>query len=353
MMMKKVFVLIMCVTAGGTTLFAQSGGAGVRLLDVGNYSKLFLNGAGSLSRKYYRESSDEDYNRIAALGGEYLDAVDTPLEIALLSTCAGVVDVRPVEAVKMLGTAREADLKLGAAAYMEMQAAKFLGSDPAPCAAALKFITDRGRVTEADIKSFVKQGIAAAVDAEFNRVSFFIENIIGQKANSYNGVLTRNPQNQYILSYERPSVENDDKQITAPSLSALLTEMKSGANRADFNQNCIDQVNAEYANIPAVFLERIGKDPRAALADIITAFYLNPTNQTVYGAVRDVNVFYTVARHISKNPTEATLCRITQNAYINAIAVLSLELARRVEADSQGRTSVTLSVEVRNRLQPK
>jgi hypothetical protein len=169
MMMKKVFVLIMCVTAWGAALFAQSGGAEVGLLNVGNYSKLFLNGGGKPnSRKYFKNVSEEEYIKAAAFGGD-TTSVDTSLEIAVLSSCAGAIDVRPVEAVKMLGTAREADLKLGAAVYMEMQAAKFLGNDPAPCAAVLKFITDRGRVTEANIKDFVKQGIAAAVKTEFSK----------------------------------------------------------------------------------------------------------------------------------------------------------------------------------------
>jgi hypothetical protein len=169
---------------------------------------------------------------------------------------------------------------------------------------------------------------------------------------SYNAKLTVNPKTkEYTLSYERPSVENDDKQITAPSLNALLTEMRSGANKADFDQNCIDQVRAEAANMPAAVLARAGKDPRADLAAILSAFYLNPTNQTAYGAVRDVNVYYNVARNISRDPAGATLSRITQNAYLKAIYVLSPELANRVETDSQGRTSITLSVDVRNRLQ--
>jgi hypothetical protein len=67
------------------------------------------------------------------------------------------------------------DLQLGRAAYMDMQMAKFLGGDSAPHAAALQFITGRGRVTEADIKDFVRQGIAAVVDAEFNKTIFLMD----------------------------------------------------------------------------------------------------------------------------------------------------------------------------------
>jgi hypothetical protein len=302
-----------------------------------------LNGAGNLAPRYADKASDDDYSRISALGGEYLDDIDTPLETALISTCAGVIDVRPAEAVKMLGTGREADLKLGAAAYMEMQAARFLGGDPAPYAAALKFITDRGRVTEADIRGFMAQGIAAAVDAEFNETIFLMDR-------RYNAVLTRDSETgSYTLNYEDAIYVT--KQITAPSLNALLTEMKSGTNRADFNQNCIDQVAAENANIPVIFLGKLGKDPRPALTDIITAFYLNPTNQTVYGAMRDVNVFYDVAAGVSDNPANREMYETIGAAYINTLTALSPELKQRVINDSRSRTSVTLPAEARRRLQ--
>jgi hypothetical protein len=159
------------------------------------------------------------------------------------------------------------------------------------------------------MQDYLAQGIAEVVDAEFNKVRFLLKN---SPNGAYGVLLTRNTQNQYILSYEGYFAGiKQTKQITAPSLNALLTEMKSGANKADFDQNCIDQVTAENANIPAIFLGKLGKDPRASLTDIITTFYLNPTNQTVYGTVRDVNVYYTIARHISKSPTEATMYRIT------------------------------------------
>jgi hypothetical protein len=82
------------------------------------------------------------------LAPRYADKASTPLEIALLSTCAGVVDVRPVEAKNILpvNDLRTVDLKLGAVAYMDMQVAKFLGGDLSPHMAALKFITDRDSI---------------------------------------------------------------------------------------------------------------------------------------------------------------------------------------------------------------
>jgi hypothetical protein len=62
-----------------------------------------------------------------------------------------------------------ADLKLGAATYMEMQMAGFSGKDPAPYATALKFITDRGNVSEAEIKQFMRDGIRSALTAEMSK----------------------------------------------------------------------------------------------------------------------------------------------------------------------------------------
>jgi hypothetical protein len=249
------------------------------LLNVGSYSKLFLNGGGRVNPRYYRPVSERDYIEVAKLGGDNT-AVDTPLEIAILSSCAGAIDVRPVDAVKMLPAddPKLADLKLGAAVYMDMQAAKFLGSDPAPYATALKFITDRGRVTEANIKDFVKQGIAETVDAEFNKVRGFM---LDRK---YNVVLTRNAQNHYILSYERPSVENDDKKLSAVSLDALLSAMRSSG---DFSQSAIDIVREQAALIPAVVFDGWKRstpnmvNPYELLTKALTDFYTTP-NTTNY-----------------------------------------------------------------------
>jgi hypothetical protein len=350
-MKKRCFAMLLALVMTAA-LGAQEGAGLLSAGDLERYTKPFLNAGGRLAPKYTRVASDSDYDKFRDLGGA-LDSVDTPLEIALLSTCAGVVDVRPVEASNMLGNARQADLKLGAAVYQEMQVLRFLGNTDAAGRheGIIKFITDRGNVSRAEIVDYLKQGIVQVVNAEFNKVVFGLGDYSTDKY--YNATLIRSPQNgQYTLSYEGYfSGTQQTKQITAPSLNALLTEMRSGANKADFDQNCINQVNAQNANIPAVFLERIGKDPRAELAAILTAFYLNPTNQTAYGAVRDVNVYYDVAGGISDNPTNRAMYEMIRAAYINTLTALSPELEQRVLNDSRGRTSITLSVDVRNRLQ--
>jgi hypothetical protein len=149
-------------------LGAQEGGG---LLNVGDYSKLFLNAGGRVNPKYYRPVSEGDYIEVAKLGGDNT-AVDTPLEIAILSSCAGAIDVRPAEAVTMLGNAKQADLKLGAAVYQEMQVLRFLGDTAAVGRheGILQFITGRGNISRAEIEAYYRQNIgtfiAAVVDAE-------------------------------------------------------------------------------------------------------------------------------------------------------------------------------------------
>ncbi|GBR76280.1 hypothetical protein NO2_0852 [Candidatus Termititenax persephonae] len=321
----------------------------VGMLNVPAYSKQFINKQTDiLDSTYAFEATDEDFERVASLGGDEYD-IDTAEEIALLSATAGVINVRPVEAAEMLPANDPVlmDLQLGAMLYMKKAAVSFLGGgDPAKYAVELKFITGRGNVSEADIKKFMAQGIAAAVDAEFNKVIFKVNT----DTDGANVELIRKP-NEYILvcdGYWGNPKEKEVKRFSASSMDALITVMR---NSGSFSTTAFNIVRAQAANIPAVFLEKTGKDPRADMTAIITTFYLSPTNQTVYGAMRDVNVFYDVMRHISRDSTEATMYRMTQNAYRNAIAVLCLELSERVADDSRGRTSITLASDVVGRLQ--
>jgi len=144
------------------------------MLNLRNYSQLFLNANGSVSRQYERAVTNEDYDRIAVLGGD-ARVIDTPLEIALLSNAVGVIDIRPVEASRMIGNTRQADLKLGAALYQEIQVFRFLSdtNSVGRYEGMLRFITDRGNVTRADVENFYRNGIrrliSDIVDEEFNK----------------------------------------------------------------------------------------------------------------------------------------------------------------------------------------
>jgi hypothetical protein len=262
--------------------------------NLGNYSKLFLNGGGLLSQKYIKEANENDYNTIAALGGEYLDDIDTPLEIALLSTCAGVVDVRPVEASNMLGNAKQADLKLGAAVYQEMQILRFLGNTAAVGRheGILKFITDRGNASRAEIESYYRQGIGAliaeAVNTEFNNISFMVET----DTDSANVKLIRNP-NEYVLICDgfwgNPKKE-EIKQFSASSLNALLTVMRNSGN---FSATAFNTVRDNAPLIPAVVFDDWKRttpnmvNPYELLTKALTDFYVTP-NEANYKIVRGI-----------------------------------------------------------------
>jgi hypothetical protein len=169
---KKQGTAVLLALCAAASLAAQTDTSAVSLLNVGNYSKFFLNSGGRLDSKYSRVASSEDRGRFRNLGGDPA-LTDTPLEIALLSTCAGVVDVRPVEASAMLGNPRQADLKLGAAVYQEMQMLRFLGNTDAVGRheGILKFITDRGNVSGAEIQQYLIDGISAEVDKQFKNIS--------------------------------------------------------------------------------------------------------------------------------------------------------------------------------------
>jgi hypothetical protein len=326
---KKQCAAVLIALCAAASLAAQTDTSAVSLLNVENYSKLFRNAGGLLAKKYRGIASDNDYNKVAALS-EDTEIVDTPLEIALLSTCSGLVDVRPVEAVNMLpaNDPKLVDKKLGAAAYMDMQAARFLGSDPAPHAAALKFITDRGRVAEADIRNFVAQGIAAEVNAEFNKISFML-NINSEM--SYNCILTRSVNNQYVLSYESyfGTDIKSKKELSGNSLELLRTAL---LNNKDFTQSAINTVRTQAALIPAAALAQTGTTDTLmdTVKKALTDFYLNPT-RTNYNTVKDIHaLFMRRTYEYHQDP----LFGIIESSYASALRELSAPLFDKVSSEA-------------------
>jgi hypothetical protein len=85
-------------------------------------------------------------------------------------SCATLLDST---AGKTVGTIGYGPLNVGAKAYSDMQIARFLGNtaDVNKNEAIIKFITDRGNATRAEIETFYRNGIRAliseTVDAEF------------------------------------------------------------------------------------------------------------------------------------------------------------------------------------------
>jgi hypothetical protein len=304
------------------------------MLNVRNYSSYFLDKkSGEFDINYELASSDYDYyDKVAALGNNDT-LVDTPLEIALLSYSAGVVDIRPVQAAHELpaNNPKLAGLKLGAAVYQEIQILRFLGNTAAVGLheGELKFITDKGNVTRAEVEAYYRNGIrsliADAVNVEFNKISFRIDR--------HNATLTRNSQNgQYILNYGGVNTNNETRTITANSLEALSSEIRNGRNKNDFTSADLDTVRSQAALIPAVVLNKQALDE---ITEILTKFYTSP-GQSTYNYVRDIYILYEETWIASKNQLFSNIAI----AYNNALYDLNQALAAKVVADSR-RASVT------------
>lgn len=163
---------------------------------------------------------------------------------------------------------------------------------------AIKYICDNLGVTRAQIvaaynaENGIQALIAETVDREFNTISFSMSG--GGK--TFNTILVRNPDMSYTLKYERPSVANDDKEITAGSLELLLAAM---GKSPELNfPACIADVKQKQTLIPAVAyanyaaeVDKVrarmgvtGKSPDALqlIKDMFTAFYLDPSDKTIW-----------------------------------------------------------------------
>jgi hypothetical protein len=316
------------------------------MLNLRMYSACFLNNNGRLAPKYNRAASDENFEKFAVLTGQET-AIDTALEIALLSYSAGVVDIRPSEAAAMLpaDNPKLAGQKLGAALYQEIQVLRFLGGSSDLTAqigryeGMLKFVCDRNGVSRAEVESFycanLRAHIAEIVSEEFNKISFRLYN--------YNAVLTRNPQNgQYVLSYERPSIGNDDETLPPQTLDALLTEMRR--NTVNFTKDDIDTVSEKANLIPAIALNQ---QALSDITDIIYSFYISTDQNQNYGYLRDVHALY---RNLADNTGKLIFQEIAR-AYARTLYELNPALESKVSKDGwNNRNYVIITAEQRQRL---
>jgi hypothetical protein len=335
---KKHCTAVLIALCAAASLAAQTDTSAVGMINLNGYSSYFLDKNRELDVNYELASTDFDYyDKVATLGGSQT-LVDTPLEIALLSYSAGVIDVRPVEADVILpkNNPKLSDLKLGAAVYQEMQLLRFLGNTDAVGRheGMIKFITDRGNVNRAEIERYYQQGIgtliAEAVNAEFNKIGFTMENKVIRKG--YNVVLIHAANNQYILEYEGVYQGKDfgDKFLPVNSLEALLSAMSSRS--ADFDQNCINTVRTQAALIPAVALAQTGTMDAVmgTVKKALTDFYLNPTT-TNYNTVKDISSLFTRrAYEYHQDP----LFEIIRSSYDSVLSELSRSLVSKVDSDT-------------------
>jgi hypothetical protein len=310
--------------------------SGVNLLSLKEYSSCFLNGDTSMmSRKYTRMATSEDYNKIAVLSGNN-EIVDTPLEIALLSTCAGVIDIRPIEAQNLLpADPRTTGLKLGSAVLKELAELKFL--DPSNTAAIgryegmIKYISDKNGVSRADIEDYLKQGIAAVVREKFNEVSFGLENW----ANSYDATLSYNSQTGvYTLSYGLYYTGNVFKTISGNGVDGLLAAMKNNPD-FDVRGSGFRQVQEKAGHIPAVvYSSWVDKkmttvDAVKLVADTVADFYLNPSRDN-YDLL--AGVYALILTQFRLSGGKDALADMAKESYYNALRTLSETLASRATA---------------------
>jgi hypothetical protein len=279
--------------------------------------------------------------------------IDTPLEFALLSYYSQpIINIRPIEADAILpaNNPRAAGLKLGAAVLKELTELKFL--DPNNRAAIgryegmLQFISGRNGVSGAEIESYYRQGIgaliAAEVDAQFNKVSFLLENYSANSRFSYNAILTRDAQNQYVLSYERPSVESDDKKLSATSLEALSSAM---SRSSDFTPSAIDIVCFQAALIPAVVYAEWktkgvanGVDALNLIKETITNFYMNPTKEN-WSAITGIDARY----WLNDGHRFNTFGFAASEAFYRTLDALSPVIAKRM-SDEVSKNARTLAL---------
>jgi tetratricopeptide (TPR) repeat protein len=191
----------------------------------------------------------------------------------------------------------KADMWFCGALYMEIVVNRFLGKSDAVSKYEtwLQTVCDTNKLSRADVEAYFRQNIgalvAAAVDEEFNRISFLIDRT-KTVGSSYGAVLARNTNNQYILNYEGyfNGILSTKTLPPANSLDALSSVM-SGSG--DFIQDDIRQVRSQAALIPAVTLDS------GALDDIkrfVTAFCTSP-NAGTYNAVKDVYFVYENRSH--------------------------------------------------------
>jgi hypothetical protein len=151
----------------------------------------------------------------------------------------------------------------------------------------------------------------------------------GGTRGSYNAVLTRNANNQYVLSYE----DANDVVNTLPpanSLDALSSAMR---NSGDFSQSAIDAVRAQAALMPAVVFDKTGTTDSilGTISTSATNFYVSPTAAN-YNVVKDIYVLLGIREYeFAGDP----LFKIIRETYERLLVSLNEPLARKVFNDTR------------------
>ncbi|MDR0657293.1 MAG: hypothetical protein LBG22_13350 [Treponema sp.] len=351
--MRKLTVTVALLAACAVFLVAQEApGTPASMLNLNRYVSYFgfPRGKIDVDSDYIWEASDNDIDKYGALTGDILP--DTPLEFALLSYYSPeIVSIRPQEAAGELpANSRTSELKLAAAVWQELQTVKFL--DPQNSGrigryeGMLRFISQRHNIAQTEIISAACAGMAATVSEEFNKIGFLLENSRTNSIRSHSAVLSRNTQTgQYILSYGGAYTNNETRIITANSLEVLLSEMRNGRYKADFDQTGIGQVREKAELIPAVVYAEWktkgvarGADALALVTETLTNFYLNP-NRDTYNIILGIYARYGV----TSSTYQDNFAFIASSSFISSVSALDSALGLKVGEDVFTTNLVNLS----------
>jgi len=285
--------------------------------------------------KYFPERDSDLYKQIASLD-DYPNSIDNSIELLLAMQYTAAVKVRPVKAQELLPEGHASDVKLAAATYAKLQEIKFLDPQNSECIGRyelmIQTLKKRNGVEQTEINASMRSLISDAVDEEFNRISFVIRDTAVNR--TYSAVLTHNLQTgEYILSYERPGVQNSRKELSALSLAALSSKMRNDNEyKGDFSKTSIDTMEAQAALIPAAALSVV------AINDIkgfLTNFFVNPGTAT-YNALVDIGYVL----HERSVASASYFLRTVSESYAKALISLNEPLARKIFKDEEQRNTV-------------
>jgi hypothetical protein len=284
--------------------------------------------------KYLQDRNSDIYRQIAALDYRS-NSIDSTLELALAVQYTRAVKDRPVEAVKILPEGRASDVILVAATHAKLQMLKFLDPENRDRIGRyelmIRTLMQRNNITQAEINTGIRALISGTVDEEFNEISFLIDNYSANSRFSYNAVLTRTAQNQYILSYERPDVPNSRKETDpVSSLDALSSAMR---NSGDFVPAAINTVRAQAALIPAVVLS---DNALNEIKTTLTNFYTTPNAKT-YACAKETHIVLQSVLLSTRNIRYGEV----YHAYERVLSELNEGLAQKVLADVRASSRIS------------
>jgi hypothetical protein len=184
------------------------------------------------------------------------------------------------------------------------------------------------------------QGISAAVDEQFNKVSFMLDDTPNS---AYSVVLTKTANNKYTVSYEGYfNGTKSTKTLPPASLEALLAAMSKSP---DFDKKCIAEVRAQAALMPSeVYADRAKNmgivDGTTTVKQTLIAFFTQPSQET-YNAILSIYAKYRIL-NIEDRGLPA-FNRAARSSYTASISAVSSQLWDKVELDMESRVSRKLS----------